>query len=420
MRNTSRWRGMAVLALVALTMSATPAVAQKGKPGGGGGDSGGGGGGVVLPNVRYAIGGLDPTSNQLTPLPSGMRNINGMNNEGIIVGDHHLQYNDALNLHPVVIMPDGTIYSGHDLDLAAAINGWSPAGGTPPPGYRIRSAVDVNEHGLIVGAMGDGVTAGGYVLDTRRSADPVDWDFFALPTLGSSYSYGKKVNDEGDILTLYRRPGGTAYDWYLYNYDAPSVHEPMFLNLPGSYPAYGLNNRRQVLLADDLRRPVIFEEGRDLRIFTDIPYPSHPNPGHNLNDDGVFAWQMGGFGKGKHTYNVAVRRAIDSGTTEQLMDVQSVPNGVNQQSDVLLASVSSGWYLFHDEAGLLPIVDLIPDADPLKEYLVANSPWYRKFSDRSPDPEDSPELRFPEIIGTVKTADGNYHLFRLTPYLLQP
>lgn len=402
-----RW--MAVLALAAWTTGTTPAAAQKSKPGGGGG---------TLPNVRYAISALGPTADPLTPMPSGMRNLNGMNNAGLIVGDHNLYYNDAWNLHPVVIMPDGAIYSGEDLDLVAARNGWSPAGWVPPAGFRIRSAIDVNEDGLIVGSMGDGTSTAGYVLDTRLSSNPGDWVFFALPTLGSSYSYGYKVNDDGDIAVFYRRPGGTEYDWYLYNYHTPALNEPMPLNLPGSYPLYGLNNLRQVLLSVD-GRPAIFEEGKGLRIVDDMQYPSSSNPGRNLNDDGVYAWKMGGFGKGNNAYSAAIRRAIGSDAIEQLMDVESTPNELNQQADVLVAS-SAGDHLFHDEAGLLRIVDLIPDSDPLKQFLVDNQAWNRLMSDRSSNPDDPLHRRFPAIVGSVKTADGNYQLYRLTPYSVQP
>lgn len=380
-------RRMVVMTLLGAAMCSTPAEAQKGGKGGGGG--------ATLPNARYTLSQI--------PLPSHLR---GMNSSGMVVGD---DYDSTGQLRPYVRMVDGTVYAEVSLDLLASHCGWPL-----PDGFRFRSAYDVNESGLVVGSMGtdDLLLRQGYVLDTGLSTDPGDWVFYALPTLGAPTSAAYLVNDWGDVVVRYDHPDGGS-DWYLYNYYAPATNEPLALELPGSH-AYGLNNLRQVLLkAPGSYSPALFEEGRGVTVFSDADYypPSGPSL---LNDAGVFAWQAVVQTRGRNTARVPVRRNIGGSTLEYLMSTSSAPYDINQQSDVTIHYGGSPSYLYHNEAGLLPIADLIPDSDPLKSFWVGYDGRAQLLTDRSSDPT-RPDALLPVILGTVETADGGIHGIMMTP-----
>ncbi len=54
----------------------------------------------------------------------------------------------------------------------------------------------------------------GFVIDT---SDPANWIVRILPDFGRSYTYGRKINDNGDILGFYYRPEDNTYELFLYN-----------------------------------------------------------------------------------------------------------------------------------------------------------------------------------------------------------
>ena len=388
---------IALLASVLIgNSSAFAQVNSRGKPpkGGGGGSSGG-----TLPSVRYSIDELPfPPITSLVP--------RAMNNSGMVVG--YSRFSDD-NI-PFVYFEYGvtgseTLYFGDDLDLLAIGYGWAL-----PASFRIRTVLDVNEFGLIVGSMGldDGTQNQGFAIDTDLSSDPADWAFAALPTLGFSFTAAFNVNDEGDVLGVYRTSGGPL-DHYLYNCYDPAVNEPLPLNIPGATIA-GMNNDRQVLLEVD-NIPTLFEEGESLRIVGDANYVQPFLLASNyLNDAGVFSWKATVNSKGWKT--VPIRRSINSGATaETLVNISANVYGLNEQSDVLI----EGRRLFHDEVGLVNVDDLILDSDPLKASWVGNGGWIRLLTDRSSNPDDAEFLRFPKMIGTVTTADGYWHAVVLTP-----
>ena len=125
-----------------------------------------------------------------------------------------------------------------------------------------------------------------------------------------------------------------------------------------------------------------------------------------LNDAGQFAWRVWVPTKGKRGNTVPVRHGIQPGSSvEILKSATSSPNGINQQGDTIIDDSSTS-SLFHNDAELLTIEDLIPDTDPLKGFWVGNTSEVNLLTDRSSESNDPESLRYPTLVGRVSTSAG--------------
>jgi hypothetical protein len=141
--------------------------------------------------------------------------VNDMNNRGQVVGWYAVGEGRKGYLYDPAI-PGGVI------DLSAL--------NLPgiPPGYQINSVVGINDHQVLVGYLtndfglsGDSI---GFAIDWAADTPVVD----LLPEMGSGYSYGRKINENGDILGVFEDTGG-AIRAYFHNpgvYGDPGLRAP--------------------------------------------------------------------------------------------------------------------------------------------------------------------------------------------------
>jgi probable HAF family extracellular repeat protein len=129
--------------------------------------------------------------------------LNKMNNLGQVVG----RCWDANGVS------HGFLYDPWTDPLAAVDFGTLPIAGIPD-GWMIRSAIGINDNGLIVGSMqpiGDLTKQKGYILDTGT------WTVELLPgPEPSSYWYCKRINNSGDVLVAYQDDTSGAWGARMY------------------------------------------------------------------------------------------------------------------------------------------------------------------------------------------------------------
>jgi hypothetical protein len=184
-----------------------------------------------LPPVRYDI--------QYWTIPGATSNsvsINGLNNPGQIVG----WYID-LGGHRRGYLYDPEIDPVSAVDLESMI-----AGAGVPDGWTIIGALDINDHGIVVGSISPLGDEGanvreGFVLDIHAPTPQI----VVLPNFGDwDYTYARQINENGDVLGVYETASGTP-GLYFYNpndadspYLLPNVQTTALLNNPvGTRPA---------------------------------------------------------------------------------------------------------------------------------------------------------------------------------------
>jgi hypothetical protein len=163
------------------------------KPPGGGG----GGGTPPLPAVRYRI--------KFVALPGNAASgplINDMNNWGQVVGWYSPdgQNRTAFLYDPVV-----------DANQALDVNTIVAAG--IPDGWRVASLVGINDWMVAVGYIAqigsDPMQVRPVAIDLAAANPVVD----LLPDVGVDYSYGKHINENGDIMGVYKTADGDSLAW---------------------------------------------------------------------------------------------------------------------------------------------------------------------------------------------------------------
>lgn len=165
----------------------------KGKPpkDDGGGD---GGGTTELPPVRYRI--------NFPQLPANADAtdtmwVNGRNNWGQVVG----KYSAEDGWRPFLFDPN----AGQVMDLNAIVTGGLP------DGWRLRSALAISDWMVVVGSMEE-ISSGlilPFAIDLAAENPVVD----LLPDVGPLDSWGRKINENGDILGYYQTADGRWEHW---------------------------------------------------------------------------------------------------------------------------------------------------------------------------------------------------------------
>lgn len=149
-----------------------------------------------VPTFHYLL-----TIPQMPAAATGGPIINDLNNRGQVVG----WYQDAQGQKGFLYDPS---IPGGVIDLSSLSLPGIPAG------YRISSAVGINDHEVLVGYLTNDFGASGahriaFALDWAAESPVVD----LLPNMGSPFSYGRKINENGDILGIY----DTIQTAYLFN-----------------------------------------------------------------------------------------------------------------------------------------------------------------------------------------------------------
>lgn len=205
---------------IGLASSSAPLYAQgKGKPGGGGG-------GTTLPPVRYQV-----KTFRMPAHSVGSVSTHQMTNTGIVVGYYTTTDNAR---HPFLYDPSDNpdvAIDLNDLDIS-----WHA------PGWRLASALGVNELGYVVGQMEEIANPGlwhGYVLDLNASPA------FLVPlSTGPALNYTRRINDNLDIVGVTATEGG-GYKVNLYNLasnqyaelGSVATHQVELSNPPPGQPA---------------------------------------------------------------------------------------------------------------------------------------------------------------------------------------
>ena len=153
------------------------------------------------PTFQYVL-----TLPSLPPDGTGTVYKNDINNRGQMVG----WYTTATGRKGYIC---DTSRSSSIIDLTALTLPGIPAG------YQISSVVGINEHQVLVGYLTNDFGATG--VDGNPIAFAVDFAAVnpvvdLLPDMGSTRSYGSKINENGDILGVYTDEVG-AWRGYIYN-----------------------------------------------------------------------------------------------------------------------------------------------------------------------------------------------------------
>lgn len=135
-----------------------------------------------LPAVRYRI--------NFVQGPGRIINLSDFTNSGIVVGRYWDVDDDDDERSSAFIYFPG---SEQAIDLNTLVTAGIPDGAW------LRSAVGINEWGVVVGSMEhDTGEFTGYAMDIWADNPVVD----LLPDFGLGYSYGAQVNENGDILGI--------------------------------------------------------------------------------------------------------------------------------------------------------------------------------------------------------------------------
>lgn len=317
----------------------------------------------------------------------GYPNIDSMNNNGQVVGwytttggsQRAFLYDPGVN--PTVAV---------DLNSIVA----------PPTGWVIASAVDINDQGMIVGYLQstDGSQTVGYFLDTLAATPAL----LPLPTQGSTYSYGRRINESGDIAGVYRDASGT---WGAYVYNVPSD------------TIIDLNVALQTAASVDINNPT---PAHDTQICLQIQdgsafgAPYRWTRGHGLErisgtNTRVVAINDSGTVSGS-TYSGKPSRQypfLYSTSLQVLTAVQGQASSINSSGDLLAAP-----NIYHGDQGFLQIGKLLDTADPDAAALLSatgGNVGGLCMNDRIPGPD------FGQIVGVTQLPNGGWLPYFLTP-----
>ena len=350
---------------------------------------------AASPEVEFTI--------EEIPVPgNGTVWINGVTNSSFVYG----WFTDTVD--GVTVYRSGWIYdqfngSFYDLNQEASL--LSQVESLFGPDAGLDSVVGMNSRGDMVVYVEDssGIRKG-YVIDTsldgQFSPDPADWNVQALPDFGSDFTYGRRINEIGDVLGVYKRADGTS-DAYLYNPWLGTPDTPLGVNLENT--DVELNNLAEVAGIFDGGTAFLFDPtNSDWQWFTDAEYLNI----RGLNDDGTFvgdAYTIETYAGGKKQRRGNRAAFRHAGSFEPLG--AGLAKGVNTSGDVAL-DISEPTILHTGFAPdfaeqTLTLADLITADDPLKSTFVSHSPEVFAINDRDATGYSQAVVRLYDV------SDGN-------------
>lgn len=370
------------------------------------------------PPVQYSI--------DIIPTPSnGTVWMNGITNNSVVYG----WYADGENYRSgfVYDQVSGVFY---DLNLETSL--LQQVEDLFGEGWRFASIIGMNDAGHLTGSVNDGTAARkGFVIDTSLdgefSPDPANWLLRILPDFGSSYTFGKRINEHGDILGVYQREDGT-YDYYIYNpwldtSEAPMPALELGVSTQSANPVF--NNFAQVAAVDQNGVAFTFDPATSqFRFFSEVEYRSITG----LNDNGSFAGdadivETNTRGKKEQRVHVAFRH---TGVFEQIANARYAV-GINSSGDVaaqidngiLEASVSHTGFAPDFVEQNLVLSDLIDDNDLLKETFVTHQTESFAINDRDGTGFSQVVVRLYDVLQSDGTTARNVGVI-LTPITPSP
>lgn len=345
-----------------------------------------GGGGSTLPKVRYQI--------QMWDMPHDAGGVvNDMNNLGQVVGWELLESGAK---HAYLYDPQVDPTTAVDLNAVVAA----------PEDWVIASAVAISDSGVIVGYLepveSDGTVRAGYVLDTAAEAPALQ----PLPDGEWAFTYPRGINEDGDILGVYRKPTG-LFGVYVYN---PAVdtglidlgvdlqHEN-YCALNNSTPTRGAQVALQVYDGSSSGFATSWTRADG---FT-APLPGSDTSVRDINDAGTLCG--GTYAKPDNKGPTRLYPFRYSTALEVLAYANRAAGRINSAADLLLGEV-----LYRQETGFLRIDDLIDRNDPDSALWFTGHPTYP--SDMT-DRVAGPDLGL--LAGRHELTDGTLVNFLLIP-----
>jgi probable HAF family extracellular repeat protein len=343
-----------------------------------------------LPPMRYQI--------QFWTTPSGEGYVNGMNNLGQVVG--RFTGEDGLNR---AYLYDPAVDPALAVDLNTLV--------AAPAGWTIWTAVDINEHGVIVGGLrldADPNVSRGFVLDTAAAVPVVE----LLPDQDWDYSYARRINENGDILGIFEYPDGVSQGMYVYHpaLDAlPIEFGPIdhFNNTALNNPTSGHGTQAAGTLANG----TTFRWTRGLG--SQVLGTNFAFVAWDLNDAGtVCGYAMVA---GKRPNSTVMKTARYNTSLEVLSGTGShLASRINSSGDLLSEAYPYN-YTYQDGWGFLNIDNLIDTTDPDAAVWFSSVLRYPSdLSDRVPGPNVG------EITGRLGFSDNTSLFYVLTPVSTGP
>jgi hypothetical protein len=288
-------------------------------------------------------------------------------------------------------------------------------------GFGLNSIVGMNESGLMTGWVENLSNSIGYgvaidtIKDEEYSSDPADWRIKLLPNFGSTYTWGRRINELGDIVGVFQRPD-LKYGVFLCNPWTDA--EPKELLNVALYSAFNveLNDGGVVAGCDDQRRAFLYDPTTNqIKYFVETSYTKV----NGLSNFGVFS--------GTATVPGANRRQTTStafrhdGTYRPIGSSTFAAEAVslNEANDLAYFSESSRKSML-SHRGFAPdfmeqqfsLTSSIATDDPLKAHLVANEPSVYAINDR--DNTGFPQLVVLTTVSSTKEQTVDWAII-LTP-----
>jgi hypothetical protein len=361
-------------------------------------------------------------------IPSGNNSvdqINGITNNSRVYGWMSRIINGVVEYKSGFVY-DQVLQTMYDLNQIAAITDQVQKLELEPgvklgPGFGLNSIVGMNESGLMTGYVENTSNSNRYgvaidtTVDGKFSVNPAAWRIKLLPNFGSTYTWGCRINEDGDIAGEFKRPDNT-YDAFFYNPWTDA--EPKVLGL--SVRSIELNDFGVMAGCDDQRRAFLYDATTGkIQYFSEASY----NKVDGLNNSGVFSGYAGvaGAKRGQTTQRAfrhdgtLLRPIAGSFSTAQAVSL-------NEAGDVAY-HVGSPWQsmLSHSEFATdykeqqLSLSKSIATDDLLKAHFVANEPDVYAINDRD-------STGFPQLVVRMRVSSSQVQTVNagviLTPELV--
>lgn len=348
-----------------------------------------------LPPIKFQI--------QLWDVPyGGGKYINKMNNLGQVVGWYSHPNGEK---HGFLYDPTVNVDTAIDLNDVVAT----------PAGWMISSAVGINDRGAIVGYLEpvgssfDPNFRMGFILDMAAETPTL----LPLPDAQWAYAWGTSINENGDVLGIYRTAGG-GYGIYFWNcglyapadptpvlleQDVALTDAPPELNNPvGDRPAQIAGQ----LAAGPTKYGTAFRwtPGQSLETFPELQSPSVMD----INDSGIFCGRV----LAKPTNKPSSLYLMRFNTSLELLGLSinsTIFSDINGDGDLITYAS-----LYRDGWGFLNPNDLIDLSDP--DAAI----WFGASTVNLTDLNERDDATgFGQMVGRMWFADHSVLCFTLTP-----